>query len=83
MPVKKCSFVCYSPVGLVNASPIGHQSQTIWVSVPRAAAAEAGAQMSVPAPSWEILVIWSRLEGVGGGGIQWISWSLGRMAVSL
>lgn len=27
--IKNCFFVCYSPIGLVNASPFGDQSQPI------------------------------------------------------
>lgn len=34
MPIKNCFFVCYHPVGLVHASPIGFQSKVFWGSVP-------------------------------------------------
>lgn len=34
MPIKNCFFVCYHPVGLVDASFTGFQSKVFWGSVP-------------------------------------------------
>lgn len=34
-------LLCYSPVGLPNASTIGYQTQAIWGPIPQAAAAKA------------------------------------------
>ena len=39
---KNCFFLCYSPVGLVNASSVGYQSWVIWGPIPRVATAKGG-----------------------------------------
>ena len=40
--VNNCFFVCYSAMGLMNASPIGFQSYVIWEPVPLVAALKVG-----------------------------------------
>lgn len=34
---KKCFFVCYNPVDLMNVNPLGYQSQVIWRPIPSVA----------------------------------------------
>ena len=32
-PIKYYFFVCYSPVGFMNGSPVGYKSQLIWILI--------------------------------------------------
>lgn len=40
-PIRNCFFLCYNSVRFPNASPIGYESQMIWVPLPQAKATKA------------------------------------------
>ena len=59
-----------------------YESQEIQGAIPQVEASTAGAQMCIQVSSMETLAIWGRLVGEGRGGICWLPWSPGWMAVS-
>ena len=69
-----CFFVCFGPVGLVNASTFGYQSQEIWVHAVQVAVQKLEHQMCVQASreiTGELVLL---LEGLGGEGQRGICW---------
>ena len=62
----RIAFLFAIVFGTSEWEPIGYQSQEIWGPTPWEAAAKAGVQMSILAPSREILVTWSSLKREGG-----------------
>lgn len=75
-------FLCYRPVGLLNESPTGCQSQVTQGFFCQAAASKAGAPDVYKSFLREILANWSRPEGEARGGVHRLLWSQERTAVT-
>lgn len=67
---------------LLNASPIGYQSQIIWgPTLPPQQSQKLGPQTCVQAPSRDTLIL-SGQEKEGRGRVCWLPQSLGRIALN-
>ena len=80
-PIK--NFLCYNPVGLLDASPVGCQSQVIQRFFSQAAASKAGPLDMHKNSSRRILANWSRPEGEGRRHVHWLLWPQERTAVTV
>lgn len=60
---KNCLSIYYSPMGLRNASPAGHQSQVIMGCPLGSRCKHPGHQICVKGPLQKILVLWGVAEG--------------------
>ena len=80
------NLLCYSSVGLVNASPIGFQSQMFWGHVPWAAAAKAGVPdmwiSSFQRVAGDPIYCWTKPEREDNGNAHQPFWDPGRISAS-
>ena len=75
-------FVYYSPVGLVNASPGGYQSQAIQGPVPWAAAVKVGLPDECPSSFWGDIGNLERASGRRQSDVLWLPQFAGSIGVS-